>query len=109
MPILSDKHFENDIKQGITVVKFYSLWDSSCRAFEDVFKQLAEEFKGRARFMESDINANPELAEDMGIRKVPTLIVFVNGKQIAKIENISSKRYLKEMFENYINKTERII
>ena len=108
MPIITDKHFENDIKQGITIVKFHSLWDSSCRAFEGAFRQLAEEFKGRARFMESDINANPDLAEDMEIRKIPTVIVFVNGKKIAKIESISSKRYLKEMLDSYIGRMEKI-
>jgi len=108
MPIIGDKNFETEVKEGVVIVKFYSMWDSSCRAFEDTFKRIANDFKGRAKFIESEINGNPYLAEDMGIRKVPTVAVFVNGKLITKIENVSSGRYIKEIIKKYIEEAERI-
>ena len=83
MPVHDDKNFDSEVSKGVSVVKFVSLWDSSSRTLEDSFRELSDEFRGKARFMNSDVQSNPVLAEKQGIRKIPSVVIYVNGKPAA--------------------------
>ncbi|MEM4337009.1 MAG: protein disulfide isomerase family protein [Candidatus Woesearchaeota archaeon] len=108
MAVFDDKNFDSYIKTGVSVVEFYSLWDSASRAFEDSFRKLAEEFNGRAKFIVSEINANPLLAHKQGISRVPTILIYINGKQVYKTTD-TTKRLLREKIEYFLRKKEDII
>lgn len=101
MPVFSDKNFVNDTASGVAVVKFFSLWNYDSRTLEDPFKEISEEFKGKAKFLESDVNGNPDLAKKYRVTTIPSIMVFIDGKPIAKIERVHSKRFLKEQLEKF--------
>jgi thioredoxin 1 len=105
MPVLDDKNFERDVKSGVVVVNFYSLWNMDSRALELPFRQLSDEFRGRAKFMLSEINANAPLAKNEGITKIPTIAIYLNGTPVLRMNN-TSKRQLKESIEYFLRKME---
>ena len=107
MALLDDRNFERDTKTGISIVKFYSLWSMESRALEVPFRQLSEEFRGRARFIASDINANSVLAKKEGVVKVPTIAIYINGSPVAKITN-ATKRQLREHISYFVTKAENL-
>jgi len=108
MAVLDDRNFEIEIKNGVSVVKFFSLWDSSSRIIEEPFKQLSDDFRGRAKFIASDINANQTLAQKQAITKVPTVIIYINGRQTARITDIS-KRTLREKIDYFVRKKDQLV
>ncbi|MBW3022831.1 thioredoxin family protein [Candidatus Woesearchaeota archaeon] len=103
MPVLDDRNFESDIQTGVAVVRFASLWDSSSRILEEPFRELSEEFRGKAKFICSDINASPHIAEKQAVTKVPMVIIYFNGKQAARITDVS-KRRMREQLEYFLVK-----
>jgi len=103
MPLLTDANFERDVKTGVSVVRFISLWSMDSRAFEDQFRELSEEFRGKAKFLVSDINANHLLAKKEGITKIPLIVIYVNGAPVAKIADVT-KRRLKEQVSYFLGK-----
>lgn len=103
MGLLNDKNFEQDIKTGISVVKFASLWNMDSRAFENQFRELSEELSDRAKFIVSDVNANQNLAKQHKISKIPTIMVFVEGVPVARITS-ATKRLVRETAEYFIKK-----
>ncbi len=107
MPLLSDRNFEQDIKTGVSIVKFASLWNMNSRAFEEQFRQLSEEFTGRAKFLVSDVNANHQLAKAASISVIPTIVIYVEGISVARI-NQPTKRQLRELVSYYLQKSEKI-
>lgn len=96
MSVSDDKAFSTKIARNIAVVKFGSLWDAACRALEQPFKALSEEFAGRALFIESDVNGNPELAASYGVRAIPTVLIVADGKVVSRVTGSVSKSYLRE-------------
>ncbi len=102
MPILNDKNFERDVAAGISIVKFYSLWSSDSRALEEPYKQLSDEFRGKAKFIESEINSNPEIAKKFGVASIPSIMIFTNGRPTARIEKLCTKRELRNQLEKFI-------
>ena len=101
--ITDDKEFNTYLKSTTPlVVKFFSLWDGASRNLEDSFREIAKDFGGRARFMQSNINSNPEIAQEFQISKIPTIAVFHSGKLIMRITSFPSKRAVKEQLENIL-------
>ncbi|MEO4048557.1 thioredoxin TrxC [Pseudomonas sp. CAU 1711] len=59
-------------------------WCGPCKAFAPTFTQAARELSGRVRLAKLDSKANPQLAAQLGIRSIPSLILFRGGVEVAR-------------------------
>lgn len=67
------------------VVDFWAAWCAPCRAMAPAFERVASEQKTRARFAKVDTEQAQSVAARLGIRSIPTLIVFRDGREAARI------------------------
>jgi thioredoxin 2 len=73
---------KNDIP---VVVDCWAPWCGPCQTFGPVFSQAAAQFEPRARFAKLDTEANQAIAQQWGIRSIPTLLVFKGGREIQRL------------------------
>jgi thioredoxin 2 len=66
------------------VVDVWASWCGPCRAFAPVFKETSEKFAGRLVFIKLDSEASPQTAGELGIRSIPSILVFKNGREVAR-------------------------
>jgi len=59
-------------------------WCGPCKAFAPTFEQAARELSGRLRLAKLDSEAEPQLAGQLGIRSIPSLILFKEGREVAR-------------------------
>ena len=59
-------------------------WCGPCRAFAPTFAQAASQLSGRCRLGKLDSEANPQLSTQLGIRSIPSLILFKGGREVAR-------------------------
>ncbi len=66
------------------VVDFWAPWCAPCRMMAPAYTEAAAQLKLKARLAKLDTEAEPEIAARFGIRSIPTLIAFSNGREIAR-------------------------
>jgi thioredoxin 1 len=99
------KEFKRSIQHGVALVDFNAPWCGPCRVQEPIIAELSEQFSGRAIIAEMNIDENQETAIEMGIKSIPTLAVFRNGKEIRRFVGLQSSKTLTQALEATINQS----
>ena len=77
--------FAQQIKGDLPLLlDVWASWCGPCRSFAPTFEQAAAQLKGRCRLAKLDSEANPQLFSQLGIRSIPSLILFRNGREVAR-------------------------
>lgn len=92
------KDLNEIVKDGVTVVDFFATWCGPCKMLSPVLEEL-EEDRSDFKVVKIDIDKEQALARSYGIMSVPTLILFKDGKEIAKKVGFMPK----ELLSNWIN------
>ncbi len=94
--ILNSDSFDGFIKKGISVVDFWATWCAPCRVQGPIVEDLAKEMK-KVKFGKLDVDKNRKVAARFGIRGIPTLIIFKDGKVVEKVVGLHQKEDLKKI------------
>ncbi len=83
---LSSANFQQKVleNENISVVYFWAVWCGPCRTTAPVFKKLAKTEVGNTTYGKVNVDESPEIATKYGIRSIPTLLFFKDGKLIDK-------------------------
>lgn len=81
------------------VVDFWAPWCGPCKMFAPVFSQVAAELNTRYRFAKVNTEAEQHLAGKYGIRSIPTLAIFNNGQEIARMSGALDAANLKRWLQ----------
>jgi thioredoxin 1 len=100
---VTDENFNSEIMEASipALVDFWAVWCGPCRAIAPVVEELAVKFQGQVKIGKLNVDENPKTPGQYGIRAIPTLILFKNGKVVEQITGAVSKSTL----ETAIKKT----
>lgn len=76
---LSIDNFIEETSKQDTIVKFYADWCGPCKMMAPIFEEVSNEVEN-ITFFEINIDDNKELAIELGVKSIPTLILFKNGE-----------------------------
>jgi thioredoxin 1 len=82
-------------------VDFYADWCGPCKAIGPIVEELANEYHGKIQVRKVNIDDNPELASQLGIRGIPTLILFKDGKPAETVVGLVSKSALADVIDRH--------
>jgi thioredoxin 1 len=79
---VSDAQFEQEVLKSDqpVLVDFWAIWCGPCKAIAPVVDQVATKFAGKAKIMKMDVDKNNAVPMRYGVRGIPTLLFFKDGK-----------------------------
>jgi thioredoxin 1 len=84
---ITDANFEQEvIKSEIPVLlDFWAVWCGPCKMIAPFVEEISGEYSGKVKVGKVDVDNNPQISMQFGIRSIPTLLVFKNGKVVDQI------------------------
>ena len=89
----TDASFEQDVLQAAepVVVDFWAEWCGPCRMIAPALDEISREMEGKVKIVKLNVDENPQTAAKFGIRSIPTLMIFKDGKLAAQKVGAASK------------------
>ena len=98
--ILTDATFKKQVAKGVSLVDFWAEWCTPCKIQGPVVSEIAEEISDQAKICKLDVQHNQRVATGLGIRNIPTIIIFKDGKPFKKFVGVKTKSVLMKALKN---------
>nr|QCI07435.1 Thioredoxin [Leiomenia cribrosa] len=108
MPVL--EVMDNSFKQEViksdcpVLVDFWAPWCGPCRMIASVVNEIAKEYEDIIKVVKINTDQNPSTATEYGIRSIPTLMLFIEGKKVDTVIGAVPKSTLASTLQNHLKK-----
>jgi thioredoxin len=100
--ILTDENFDKEITgaEKLALVDFFAVWCEPCSMLALILDKVADDLKGKITLFKVNVDDAPKISGELGIEKIPTVILFKNGKPISRIVGLATEISIKRWIED---------
>ena len=101
---VTDDTFEAEVigSDVPVLVDFWADWCAPCKIIAPIVEELAGEYDGKVKFAKLDVDSNPRVATQYGIRGIPTLLIFSGGSPVDQVVGAVPKSTLKGRLDKVV-------
>ena len=101
----TDGTFEADVlnHNRPVLVDFWAAWCAPCRMLAPTVEAVADKYASTARVVKLNVDDNPSVSQRYGIKGIPTLILFKNGKEEERVVGATSESAISRMLDKHIS------
>lgn len=97
---VTDQNFNEEIANGVVLVDFWATWCGPCKMIAPVLEEIDAEMGEQVKIAKLDVDNNQATAAEYQVMSIPTLLLFKDGKQVAKTVGFQPKEALVEFINS---------
>lgn len=100
---LTDNQFSENVlnSKGLVLVDFWAEWCGPCRQLGPILEAIDEEMENDVKIYKMNVDDSPETASQFGIRSIPTMFLFKDGKQVDTKVGLNTQSTISSWIESY--------
>ena len=103
MIVLDENNFESVIaSKKVALIDLWAAWCGPCRMLSPTVDDIAAEYEGRVEVAKCNVDDNKQIAEQFGVRSIPTLLFFKDGQLAEKTVGLVSKQEIETILNNLL-------
>ncbi len=100
----TDQNFKQQLKTKVVLIDFWAEWCQPCKIQGPIVSTVAEENNdNNVKVGKLDVEKNQKTAQQLGIRNIPTIIIFKDGKEFERLVGLKNKNVLKKSITKALN------
>lgn len=100
---LTPSTYESFIKNDLVLIDVHALWCGPCRQISPIVDQISLEFMEQLQVGKLNADENRDILVELGVRNIPTLIIFKNGEIVERSTGMTTKEKLAELINTHLN------
>lgn len=102
---ITGNNFEAEVLKSDkpVLIDFWAPWCMPCKIIAPTVEEIAGEMKDGLKVCKVNVDESPELATELSVLNIPTLILFKDGKEIFRMIGVNSKQAITSKIESALN------
>lgn len=99
---LNEKNYKQVSENGYVLVDIYAGWCQPCKQLSPIIDEISIDFQGKLTVCKLDAVASTDIVSELGVRNIPTILLYKDGEIIERNAGMISKDKLTELIESYM-------
>lgn len=102
VPELSEKEFDNFVKDGVVLIDFFAEWCMPCVMMSPIIEDMAEKFDGKIKIGKVNVGDSEALARKFNVSSIPNFMIFKDGKVAEQFAGSISEEELEGKLKGFL-------
>lgn len=101
---ITQQNFEKEVLKSDkpVLIDFWAPWCMPCKIIAPTVEKLAEELKEKVKVSKSNVDESPDIATELSVMNIPTLVLFKDGKEVSRMIGVNSKEAIEAKIKSVI-------
>lgn len=99
---LNETNYDGFVESGVALVDIWANWCGPCKQISPIVDQISIDFQGKVSVGKLDATPNGDKVSELGIRNIPTILIYKDGEIVDRSVGMTTKEKLSELVEQYL-------